>query len=156
MPCLNLTNGKGVVLETGDPMATWRLGNQIGLRITGGERIGLIGPLGAGKTVFVQGLAVGMGVEVPIASPTFVMMNVYRGRFPLCHIDLYRIEMPIEMIGDESYMEANSVIAIEWADKKNRLDDFHLIIEFAYSGENERTVALSANHDCAGLLQGLL
>jgi len=146
---------KGIVLQTGTPDATWRLGNRIGLRVMGGEVIGLIGPLGAGKTVFVQGLAAGMGIQSPITSPTFVMMNFYRGRLPLCHIDLYRIDMPIEMIGHEEHLESNGVTAIEWADKKER-HDFNLVIEFAYSGENERILTLSADQAHVGLLQGCM
>jgi len=144
-----------IVLQMGTPLSTWRLGNYIGLRVTGGEVIGLIGPLGAGKTVFVQGLAAGMGVQSPITSPTFVMMNFYRGRLPLCHIDLYRIEMPIEMIGHEEHLESNGVTAIEWADKIE-VNDFSLFIEFAYSGENERTLVISADQAHAGLLQGYM
>ena len=118
-----------------------------------GEVIGLIGPLGAGKTVFVQGLAAGMGIKAPIVSPTFVMMNFYTGRFPLCHIDLYRIDMPIGIIGHEDHLESNSVTAIEWADKKE-VDDFSLIVEFAYSRENERTLTLTTEQGYAFLLQG--
>jgi len=146
---------KGIVLQTGTPHATWELGNRIGLRVMGGEVIGLIGPLGAGKTVFVQGLAAGMGIQSPITSPTFVMMNFYRGRLPLCHIDLYRIDMPIEMIGHEEHLESNGVTAIEWADKIEG-HDFNVVIEFAYSGAHERTLTLSADQARAEWLQGCM
>jgi len=120
----------------------------------GGEVVGLIGPPGAGKTVFVQGMAAGMGITVPIVSPTFVMMNFYTGRLPFCHIDLYRITMPIEAIGHEEHLEPNTVTAIEWADKKEGSDDFDLVVEFAYSGENERILTLTTNQEHVELIQG--
>ena len=83
----------------------------------GGEVIGLIGSLGSGKTVFVQGMAEGLGVNGHIASPTFVIMNLYRGRLAFSHIDLYRLDAPLETIGLDEYINWDGVTAIEWADK---------------------------------------
>ena len=83
--------------------------------------IALIGDLGSGKTIFVQGIA--KGLEVPdgyyITSPTFTLINEYPGRFPLVHVDLYRLENieDLEDIGLDEMLYGQAVIAIEWADK---------------------------------------
>jgi len=146
MSSVNSTKAKSqrIVLHTESPLATWTIGHQIGLRVTGGEVIGLIGPLGSGKTVFVQGLAAGMGVCSTIVSPTFVMMNLYAGPLSLCHIDLYRIDTPMTTIGHEDYLDSRTVTAIEWADKEPGLD-CSLVVAFSYAGENERILTLTAD-----------
>ncbi len=134
------------LLFQGD-QATFEFGKQIGYRAKGGEVIGLIGPLGSGKTVFVQGLAAGLAVTgSAVTSPTFVIMNLYRGRLPLCHIDLYRFDAPIETIGLEEYLAWEGVTAIEWADKmaENALD---VIIELAYAGVDQRKMTLKTDSD---------
>jgi len=90
----------------------------------GGEVIGLIGDLGAGKTTFAKGLALGLGVKVNVNSPTFVLMKVYpvkKGKIKnLVHIDAYRIDCweDLEVIGaDEYFYNPESVVVIEWADR---------------------------------------
>jgi len=85
-----------------------------------GDILALSGPLGAGKTCFIQGIARGLGVsERYITSPTFVLIREYQGRIPLYHIDLYRLAsgMEIEMLGLEEYLDGDGVTAIEWAEK---------------------------------------
>ncbi len=132
---------------------TFLLGKQIGLSAVGGEVIGLIGPLGAGKTVFVQGLAEGLSVtDGTIASPTFVMMSLYQGRLPLCHIDLYRLDAPLETIGLDEYLRWHGVTAIEWADKA-RIKEMGLIVEILDAGENQRNITLKATPATEHLLK---
>ena len=83
-----------------------------------GDIICLDGDLGAGKTVFAQGFAEGLGITRPITSPTFTIMNIYEeGRLPLYHFDVYRIEEPEEMqeIGAEEYFDGDGVCLVEWA-----------------------------------------
>ena len=77
-----------------DAAATRRLGERLGRAAAPGDVIGLDGTLGAGKTCLVQGLARGLGVprDVPVGSPTFTLLNEHRGRLPLYHADLYRLE----------------------------------------------------------------
>ena len=100
---------------------TQKLGKTIGQRIKLPLVIGLSGDLGSGKTAFVQGLA--EGLEVPgdyyITSPTFTLINEYPGRFPLIHIDLYRLDSihDLEDIGLDELLYEQAVIAIEWAEK---------------------------------------
>jgi tRNA threonylcarbamoyladenosine biosynthesis protein TsaE len=100
---------------------TRTLGRRIGESVTDTTIIGLIGDLGCGKTAFVQGLARGLSVpeEYYITSPTFTLINRYPGRLPLFHVDLYRIEDPLEVedIGLNEILTGRGVVAIEWADR---------------------------------------
>jgi tRNA threonylcarbamoyladenosine biosynthesis protein TsaE len=139
------TNWQKTTFLLKDANATFLFGKQIGMNSIGGEMIGLIGPLGAGKTVFVQGLASGLSVtDNAVTSPTFVIVNLYQGRLPLCHADLYRLDQPIGTIGLEEYLDWNGVTAIEWADKEV-IPELNLMIEFCDSGLNERTATLNAD-----------
>jgi tRNA threonylcarbamoyladenosine biosynthesis protein TsaE len=100
---------------------TDRLGQAIGRVLRGGETIALYGPLGAGKTALVRGIAQGLGASpLAVTSPTFVMIHEYdQGRLPLVHVDLYRIRTPreLESTGLTEYFSGLTVTAIEWADK---------------------------------------
>lgn len=95
-------------------------GERLGRAMRAGDVIALIGPLGAGKTTFAQGLAVGLDVppDRHVASPTFALVNQHPGRVPFVHVDLYRIEQQDELneLGlEESYEQA--AVALEWADR---------------------------------------
>ena len=98
---------------------TYELGEKIGQMAKPGMVISLTGDLGVGKTVFTQGLAKGLGIEEPVNSPTFTIVQVYEeGRLPLSHFDVYRIGDIEEMdeIGYEDYFYGEGVCLIEWAD----------------------------------------
>ena len=98
---------------------TYALGEKIGQMAKPGMVISLTGDLGVGKTVFTQGLAKGLGIEEPVNSPTFTIVQVYEeGRLPLYHFDVYRIGDIEEMdeIGYEDYFYGEGVCLIEWAD----------------------------------------
>jgi len=99
---------------------TTRLGQAIGHVLRGGETIALYGPLGAGKTALIRGIAVGLNASpTAVTSPTFVVIHEYQGRLPLAHVDLYRIRSPreLESTGLIEYFSGQTVTAIEWADK---------------------------------------
>jgi tRNA threonylcarbamoyladenosine biosynthesis protein TsaE len=99
---------------------TDRLGRAIGSALQGGESLALYGPLGAGKTALVRGIAAGLGASPEaVSSPTFVVLHEYRGRLPLAHVDLYRISSVNEVasIGLDDYLSGSTVVAIEWADR---------------------------------------
>lgn len=105
-------------LETFSPEETFRLGQKIGEQARPGEVYTLIGDLGAGKTVLAQGIAKGLGIEEPISSPTFTIVQVYEeGRMPFYHFDVYRIGDVEEMeeIGYEDYFYGQGLTMIEWA-----------------------------------------
>jgi tRNA threonylcarbamoyladenosine biosynthesis protein TsaE len=115
---------------TRSPQETRHLGRLLGELCHPGDVYGLVGDLGAGKTAFVQGLAQGLGVaaDVPIVSPTFTLVNRYDGgRWPLHHVDLYRLETPSELepIGLLELLGGDSVAAVEWADR------FHVVLQAA-------------------------
>ena len=98
---------------------TYELGEKIGQMAKPGMVISLTGGMGVGKTVFTQGLAKWLGIEEPVNSPTFTIVQVYEeGRLPLYHFDVYRIGDIEEMdeIGYEDYFYGEGVCLIEWAD----------------------------------------
>lgn len=107
------------VIETRSEEATRELGKMLGKAVKEGTVITLNGDLGVGKTVFTQGFAQGLGVEEPVNSPTFTIVQVYEeGRMPFYHFDVYRIGDIEEMeeIGYEDYFYGNGVCLIEWAE----------------------------------------
>lgn len=109
---------------------TRAVGERLGARLGPGAVVACIGELGAGKTCFLQGLARGLGVESPVTSPTFVLINEYRGRLPVHHLDAYRTESLTEVLdlGIEELMHGDGVTVIEWADKLLPLLPAHAII----------------------------
>lgn len=97
---------------------TFSLGEKLGRDVGGGTVICINGDLGAGKTVFTQGFAKGLGIDEPVSSPTFTIVQEYHtGRIPFYHFDVYRIGDVSEMedIGYEDYFFGNGVCLIEWA-----------------------------------------
>ncbi|MCX7591604.1 MAG: tRNA (adenosine(37)-N6)-threonylcarbamoyltransferase complex ATPase subunit type 1 TsaE [Kiritimatiellae bacterium] len=122
-------------------LADWLLTERPGRLV-----VALYGELGSGKTCFVQGLALGLGITRPVTSPTFVIINEYRGTRNLYHIDLYRIHNAKEAlaIGLDDYLRADGVTAIEWAERVQELlppDAVHVRL---WSGEkpNERQIEI--------------
>jgi tRNA threonylcarbamoyladenosine biosynthesis protein TsaE len=108
-----------VVLTAETAAELQELGERLGRVLAVGDVVGLTGPLGAGKTTFVQGLARGLGVrDRHVASPTFALVNEHPGRVPLVHADLYRIERP-EELEELGLAEApdRAVLAVEWLDR---------------------------------------
>lgn len=101
------------------PEETRALGERLGAGLQPGTVVACIGELGAGKTCFLQGLARGLGVTADVTSPTFVLVNQYRGRLPIFHLDAYRTEALTEVLelGLEEMMHGDGVTVIEWADK---------------------------------------
>ena len=108
-----------MVLETRSAGETFRVGKRLGEQAYLGQVFALNGDLGVGKTVFTQGLARGLGIEEPVSSPTFTIVQVYEeGRLPFYHFDVYRIGDVEEMdeVGFEDYVMGDGVSMIEWAD----------------------------------------
>ena len=106
-------------MESNSEKETWEIGNRIAQQCEAGTIVLLHGDLGVGKTVFTKGFAAGLGVEEPVNSPTFTIIQIYEsGRLPLYHFDVYRIADVEEMdeIGYEDYFFGDGVCLIEWAD----------------------------------------
>lgn len=106
------------IIETYSAGETFHLGRQIGEEAEPGQVYALLGDLGVGKTVLIQGVAKGFGIDEPVNSPTFTIVQVYEsGRLPFYHFDVYRIGDIEEMdeIGYEDYFYGNGVCFVEWA-----------------------------------------
>ena len=106
------------VVETYSPEETLALGETIGKNARPGQVYALLGNLGVGKTVFIKGVAKGLGITEPVNSPTFTIVQVYEdGRLPFYHFDVYRIADIEEMdeIGYEEYFFGDGVCFVEWA-----------------------------------------
>lgn len=140
-------------ISTGDWLShsaeeTFKLGRQAGAQLEGGETLLLDGPLGAGKTVFVKGLAAGLGLDPEeVTSPSFTLVNPYDGRLTLFHIDLYRLEEGSSAANavdlEELLSDEHAVIVIEWAD---RLRNYPLpanVWRIAIEGDGDATRKIS-------------
>jgi tRNA threonylcarbamoyladenosine biosynthesis protein TsaE len=127
---------------------TDRLGAALAQSLPPGTTVALIGTLGAGKTRLVQAVAAALGVPRDAAtSPTFVLVNEYRGRLPVYHMDAYRLRDEDEFIelGPEEYFDAAGLTFVEWADRvANCLPRDHIRIEAEALGETERRFTISA------------
>lgn len=106
-------------LVAASPEETAAAGERLGARLGPGDVVALTGELGAGKTCFVQGLVRGLGVTAGATSPTFVLVNEYRGRLPVHHVDVYRTQSLTELldIGLAEMLGGDGVTLIEWADR---------------------------------------
>jgi len=129
---------------------TLAIGKEYGKSLKGGETIGLAGNLGAGKTVFIKGLTLGLGVKRNITSPTFVVMNVYplKGKIrTLAHIDAYRLRggKDLKAIGVEDYLDdREAVTVIEWANKvKSILPKNTKLIKIEILPDGKRKISFS-------------
>ncbi|MFM8552307.1 MAG: tRNA (adenosine(37)-N6)-threonylcarbamoyltransferase complex ATPase subunit type 1 TsaE [Nitrospiraceae bacterium] len=139
---------------------TERLGHATGLALRGGETLALSGELGSGKTVFVRGLAAGIGAPPrAVSSPTFVLIHEYQGRLRLVHADLYRIEQESELrhLGISDYQNDRTVLAIEWAEKAgSELPQDRLEIRLDHVTPTSRSIAMQATGPAAQACLGRL
>ena len=108
-----------------------------------GSFVALVGGLGAGKTVLTKGIAQGLGVadDREVTSPSFVLVNEYRGRVAVYHVDLYRLENPAEVegIGWDEFISGPGVTLVEWADKaENQLPEERMEVHLEWAGEEKR------------------
>lgn len=129
-----------------DVAHTERLGRALAAALPPGTVVALIGTLGAGKTRLVQAVAASLGVPAGEAtSPTFVLVNEYRGRLPIYHIDAYRLrdEDEFRELGPEEYFDSAGVTFIEWADRvEDCLPVERLEIHCEATGETARQFTL--------------
>jgi tRNA threonylcarbamoyladenosine biosynthesis protein TsaE len=140
---MRASDDAGVRLLTPSATQTRRLGACLASLLIAGDLILLQGPFGAGKTVFTQGIGCGLGIDEPVTSPSFTLVNEYRRgtRLPLFHIDLYRVDSPAEAldIGLDEYVEGGGVTVVEWPDRvEAALPMEHLLVRFTVSGSSQR------------------
>ena len=145
-----------------NPAVTLALGKRVGARLSPGSIIALVGELGCGKTLLTRGICDGLGVPVrQVNSPTFMLVNEYRGRLPIFHIDLYRlsgIDDGFEIgITDYFSRAATGVMIIEWAEKILSILPTDLLkLEFDIISINKRRIIFSSTSSkFAGLFKEL-
>jgi tRNA threonylcarbamoyladenosine biosynthesis protein TsaE len=127
------------VYQSAGPNETLEIARRLGQSLRGDETVLLFGDLGAGKTVFAKGLAAGLGFEDEddVCSPSYTLLNIYQGRVPIYHFDLYRLagEDEISDLGWEDYL-GRGVVIVEWAEKLAfEVEGLQVIIE---TGEGDR------------------
>ncbi|MBN1385094.1 MAG: tRNA (adenosine(37)-N6)-threonylcarbamoyltransferase complex ATPase subunit type 1 TsaE [Elusimicrobia bacterium] len=127
-----------------NPLQTFNLGVKIAGMLKRGDIICFIGPLGAGKTLFTQGICKRLKVKDFVNSPSFKIINEYSGKIPVYHVDLYRINSfkEIENIGLDEYIYGDGITIIEWAEKLDRrsLPRKRVEIELKIRNKNERYI----------------
>lgn len=126
------------------PDETRSIASEYAQNLPAGTVLSLIGDLGAGKTEFVKGLAIGLEVRSEVTSPTFTVVHEYRGgRLALFHMDFYRLneERELDEVGFDDYLRAGGVCAIEWGNKfPSRLPPDSVAIRFLIDGDDQRTI----------------
>jgi len=134
-------------LTTTSAEETEAVAERLGRALGGGELIGLVGDLGAGKTCFVRGLARGLGADPEhVHSPSFTMVTEYRGgRVPLTHVDLYRLDAPVDDSGFlREALYGIGVAAVEWFDRLRDAGQVDaLVVTFGFAGGDRRTLRLA-------------
>lgn len=134
---------------------TVRLGEKIAKGLSSGCFIALEGDLGAGKTVFVKGLALGLNIGARVVSPTFTIMCQYSGVRPLYHFDLYRVteDECYSMGFDDFFFDSNAICAVEWSERLSYFPKKTVTILLEKTGENSRKATITDNY---GILKGVL
>ena len=139
---------KGFCFTTNSPGETQALGERLARRLKGGEVIAFTGGMGAGKTAFTRGLSIGLGAGDVASSPTFAIVNEYRGRLTLEHFDMYRIDTweSLYSTGFFDYLEGGAVLAVEWSENLEAvLPEPHITIEIAMGEGEQRTITVTGD-----------
>ncbi len=136
------------------PEETIAFAEKVGKLVRGGDVIAYRGGLGAGKTTFTRGLAIGMGLPDEVSSPTFALVNEYRGKLTLYHFDMYRIlnEEALETTGFYDYIGNDCVIAAEWSENiDDCLPDNTIYIEIERISDESRRITVRGDERFADL-----
>jgi tRNA threonylcarbamoyladenosine biosynthesis protein TsaE len=134
-------------IVTNSATETKQLAAQLASSLNPGDVLALEGDLGSGKTQFVQGLARGLGVPENgyVRSPSFTLLNEYRGRYPLYHFDFYRLHeaSALDDLGLEEYFDGHGITVIEWADRfPGALPERTIHIKFEIIDETRRSIEI--------------
>ncbi|MFH1825373.1 MAG: tRNA (adenosine(37)-N6)-threonylcarbamoyltransferase complex ATPase subunit type 1 TsaE [Candidatus Firestonebacteria bacterium] len=133
------------LLKTNNEKETIKLGEKIGVLLKKGDIVSLIGELGVGKTYLTKGIVKGMGLDSDVKSPTFMIINEYKGILNVYHFDCYRIKnfKELERLGYEEYFYGDGVTIIEWADKIRELLPANCInITMRKKNKNQRLIQI--------------
>lgn len=132
------------------PRRTREIGKRLGAVLPPGVVLSLEGGLGAGKTVLAKGICSGLGVDDEVVSPSFILVEEYRGVFPVLHFDLYRLRElgEVEGIGLYEAIDGRNVILIEWGDRLPAgTVRFDVRLRLVIRGEREREIGIDAPRD---------
>jgi tRNA threonylcarbamoyladenosine biosynthesis protein TsaE len=157
---MNMTRSTdGLAIELASEDDTARLGRAIAELVEPGLVIGLVGPLGAGKTRLVRAIAEALGADPgAIASPTFVLIHEYEARIPIYHFDAYRLPTPqaFEDLGVAEYWSLAGLCLVEWADRvRGLLPPDCWIIEIEPTGPTSRSVRCELPPSAHGIVDRL-
>ena len=136
-----------MTLHSDSPEATEGIGLRLGAACAGGELIGLVGDLGAGKTCLTRGIASGLGIDpAAITSPSFTLIAEHRGRLPLFHVDLYRLDTGAAgALWLREYLFGSGVAVVEWFERlASPVADEQLVITFGFASERDRVLGVTA------------
>jgi tRNA threonylcarbamoyladenosine biosynthesis protein TsaE len=139
-----------LVIETRSAHETKTWGRRLASLLEGGELLGLVGELGAGKTCFIKGLASGLNLrEGDILSPTFTMIQEHHGRMALYHIDLYRLEEAgLDDLGLREYLFTSGVAAVEWFERLREAEELEVLsVRISYVSPSARRIEFVAASD---------
>jgi len=135
------------IVESSSTRETKMWGRRLGSMLEGGELLAFSGDLGAGKTCFIKGIARALSLaEENILSPTFTMIQEHRGRLPIYHIDLYRLDnVALDELGLREYLFSDSIAAVEWFERLQEGDQIdRLAVRISYTGANSRRIEFIA------------
>ena len=138
------------IIETNSELETEQVGEHFAASLPDGAVVAMYGELGSGKTAFVRGMARGMGISMRVSSPTFTIVNEYRGDRELIHFDMYRLASGDELfdIGWEDYLNRGSVCAVEWSE--NVEDAFYgdeIIVRFEKTSPTARRIIIEGGDE---------
>ena len=154
-------SGEVVSFESHSVEETLDLGRRLGAVLAAGDVVGLVGPLGAGKTMLVKGVVSGLGMADTrrVSSPTYILVKEYAGRLHVYHVDAYRLGGPQELLdaGFEEMCSSGGAVFVEWADRvRQALPADCVQITITPTGENSRAMeCLAKGPAAAALLQRL-
>jgi tRNA threonylcarbamoyladenosine biosynthesis protein TsaE len=150
---------QALIIDLASEDDTTRLGRAIALLVRPGLAIGLVGPLGAGKTRLTRAIAESLGVDpAAISSPTFVLINEYVGRIPIYHADVYRLRDQAAFLdlGIADYWNGEGLVLVEWADRVRKLmPDDSWWVHLERTGPASRRAHFEAPPQDAGLAERL-
>jgi tRNA threonylcarbamoyladenosine biosynthesis protein TsaE len=133
--------------RSSSPEETAAIARRLAGTLPPGTVLALIGPLGAGKTAFVKGLAAGLGVPPrEVVSPTFTLVHEHAGAVPLFHADLYRLSGPEQVaeLGLDDYAARGGILAVEWAERAGgALPAGAVTVSFTVAGPRTRLIAVT-------------
>ena len=139
--------------ETESQLRTEQLGERFAAVLRAGDMVAMRGGLGAGKTAFTRGVARGLGYTCPVSSPTFAIVNEYRGgRLDLAHFDVYRIADENELYGTGfyDYLDGGFVIFMEWSENVPfAIEDDAIILSIAHGEGDRRIITIEAERELA-------